>query len=234
MRTTFHFPDQLIIEKVVRVKNTDICHDFNSHYNKITVRQKDNPDLFKKRAWMLRADSDRKLEVMERCEEYTNIWKWNEKDKLPIIPLLHGTDLKVANAICTTGFTTIASLDCGFYGQGMYFSSHGAYITPYFASKGDPCILLCYAVLGNVYPVTECPIKNSDELLGKPVKSGYHSHYANTNRKGMIYDPNVDTECFDEFVLFQESQVIPAYVITFGKKNLAKLLRIWNRDNIQG
>jgi hypothetical protein len=37
----------------------------------------------------------------------------------------------------------------------------------YFATKETPCLVMCYAILGNVYPVTEDP-RGRESLLGTP------------------------------------------------------------------
>lgn len=83
----------------------------------------------------------------------------------------------------------------------MYFSSCATYTVPYFATKETPCIIFCYAIPGNVYPVTE-DHTGKDALLGmstlsklltfflgKPVKKGYNSHFVITNIDGLVYKP---------------------------------------------
>jgi len=63
-------------------------------------------------------------------------YTWNShKTEVPIIPAAHGTDLVVAKQICSSGFAALSSLDAGFYGKGIYFSSSCMYTTPYFATK---------------------------------------------------------------------------------------------------
>jgi hypothetical protein len=77
------------------------------------------------------------------------------EETAPVIPVLHGTDASVAWSIIGTGFSALSSLDAGFYGKGMYFSTSALYTLPYFATKFIPALLICLAVPGNPFPVVE-------------------------------------------------------------------------------
>jgi hypothetical protein len=61
---------------------------------------------------------------------------------------LHGTDESVARKIVDNGFATVSSLDAGYYGAGMYFSSNADYIQPYFGTKKSPAILISLVTPG--------------------------------------------------------------------------------------
>jgi hypothetical protein len=50
------------------VINQQITKDFNSHVKKITQRQKDNPEMFKKKDWLVREDHVTKQQVLGRYE----------------------------------------------------------------------------------------------------------------------------------------------------------------------
>jgi len=237
LRLLFDWPEKLRIDEVFKVYNPQCVLDFNSYRKKIEQRQRENPALFKKTDWEGSKQVETKRAVIDRYDNYAKSFVWNHPtrhtDELPIIPVVHGTDYEVAKHICNTGFTTVASLDSGYYGQGMYFSTSISYTIPYFVGKKTPCILLCFAMPGNVFPVSECPKGDAaTALLGKPVKSGYHCHYVSTNKSGLIYNPETDRGCYDEVVLFQECQVVPAYMITAQKKGLHKLATEWARDSV--
>jgi len=61
-----------------------------------------------------------------------------------------------------------------------------------------------------MYPVIEHPHKRGS-LKGKPNHPGYQSHYIKVNKKGV---PVLNgSEIYDELVVFQESQVLPRYVV---------------------
>lgn len=56
-----------------------------------------------------------------------------------------GLDLMVAEKICENGFAALSSLDAGYYGKGIYFTSSVLYTLPYMASRAmyvpaPPCI----------------------------------------------------------------------------------------------
>jgi hypothetical protein len=64
--------------------------------------------------------------------------------------------------ICRTGFAVLATLDAGYYAQGLYFTLDLDYaLAEYGMDKLDPngcaTILVCDAVVGNVYPAIEHP-----------------------------------------------------------------------------
>lgn len=80
--------------------------------------------------------------------------------------------------------------------------------------SGDPCFLICLALPGNVFPAIESI--GSDELVGKPIKLGYNSHYAIVTMDGQaatIADYQNQKELFDELVIPQETQALPMFIV---------------------
>jgi len=75
----------------------------------------------------------------------------------PILAVAHGTDYDKALKIMVSGFASLSTLDTGYYGKGMYFTSYAIYTIPYFIPAPDPCILICFILPGNPYPVVEQP-----------------------------------------------------------------------------
>jgi hypothetical protein len=133
-----------------------------------------------------------------------------------MIPMLQGTTIETAWKIAQTGFTTVATLDAGWYGRGVYFTKDVNYAKSYsqLASKNNElCLILGLVVCGNIYPVTERKGSPSN-LEGKPVVStGYQSHYAVVqSNSGHICSTN-DTKAVDELVVFQGDQAIPMFII---------------------
>jgi len=153
---------------------------------------------------------------------------WNSNIAVKIIPQVHGTNFKTACAICNTGFATLSLLDKGWYGKGIYFTSSAKYATPYFATKPNPTILIAYVIPGNPYPVIEHP-KSENNLTGSALASGAQSHYVVTSIDGMPMQ-KPQSNCFDELVITQESQVVPAFILVLDKSNLAALLQTFNRE----
>eukprot|EP01126_Amoeba_proteus_P054248 TRINITY_DN6665_c0_g1_i4.p1 TRINITY_DN6665_c0_g1~~TRINITY_DN6665_c0_g1_i4.p1 ORF type:complete len:176 (-),score=31.57 TRINITY_DN6665_c0_g1_i4:35-562(-) len=140
-----------------------------------------------------------------------------KKKKVPIWPLLHGTDFSIALAISSTGFATLSSLDAGWYGRGIYFTSYFTYAIPYCANRANPALIVSYVIMGNTFPIYENS-KSNCSVLGKPIKAGHHSHYVCVDSNG--YPPEDlakldESEIFDEIVVSQESQITPAYIVCF-------------------
>ncbi len=86
-----------------------------------------------------------------------------------IVRAWHGTSYKIARSIMVNGFASLAILDEGWFGKGIYFTTHPEYLDcaltlhfsllyyiyamRYTSEKQDPCIILCYLILFNPYPV---------------------------------------------------------------------------------
>jgi len=68
---------------------------------------------------------------------------------------------------------------------------------------------LCYITPGNAYPVT-----GNDKLNGAAINSGYQSHFVLTDVERNV---NPVPGAFMEFVVAQETQVVPVYLFTFAK-----------------
>jgi len=124
----------------------------------------------------------------------------------------------------------LSSLDSGYYGAGIYFTTSAKYAVPYFATKKDPAIILSWVIPGNAYPVIEHPRK-SGTLAGTIIKPGYQSHYVCTDNKGMPYPKVVHDyrNVYDEIVINQEAQVAPAYVLLLDPATFPKLIIEFNR-----
>jgi len=153
---------------------------------------------------------------------------FKEEELAPVLPVLHGTDASVAWKIAGTGFSALSSLDAGWYGKGMYFSSSAMYTLPYYGSKARPALLLCFSVPGNPYPVVESRMEK-ETLLGQPIYSGYQSNYVLTNKDGVPCS-KVQDDYYDEIILDQESQVVPFALVEFEKAGLKPLLQDFARE----
>jgi len=159
----------------------------------------------------------------------TGAFSWNKSDdSVPIIPVVHGTDGKVGRQICSAGFAALSSLDAGYYGKGIYFTSSCLYATPYFATKPEPAILVCFCIPGNVRPIVE----NREEkicFLGVPIDSGYQSHYVLTYRDGSPIT-KMKEKSYNEVVLASDPQVVPVFLMIVKKDILMGLIKEFTRD----
>eukprot|EP01124_Arcella_intermedia_P022166 TRINITY_DN3250_c0_g6_i1.p1 TRINITY_DN3250_c0_g6~~TRINITY_DN3250_c0_g6_i1.p1 ORF type:complete len:134 (-),score=35.45 TRINITY_DN3250_c0_g6_i1:29-430(-) len=116
--------------------------------------------------------------------------------------------------------------------------------------------MICWLIPGNPYPVTEHPKKEKKEssststgntdpvrekpkmkessLCGKALFPGYQSHYVLTNVKGFpIKSIKSKNTIFDEIVIEQEQQVVPAFIISPQKKHLKDLLKKFDREVVE-
>jgi len=134
----------------------------------------------------------------------------------PIIPAFHGTSLVLSEKIFEAGFANLSSLDSGFFGKGIYFTSSSKYTIPYMSSRTRPCVIMSWLLPGNPFPVTEDP-EGPASLLGTALQSGYNSHYVVTNLLGKIATKR-DKELYDEIVIAQESQICPALLFEISDR----------------
>jgi len=165
---------------------------------------------------------------MQDYSNYLSKFDWNNNDEeVPIIPSVHGTSREIAHSISKTGFVALSLCDIGWYGKGVYLTTNCLYATPYFLSKTNPALLVCFAFLGNIYPVVE-DHKGKGSLLGKPLLPGYNSHYVLTNKNGFVCT-DFRVQYFTEIVVEQESQIIPAYILGINTTKASSLLETFVR-----
>jgi len=138
------------------------------------------------------------------------------------LPLFHATDYTVAKQICASGYTALSSLDSGYYGKGIYFSSSILYSMVYLQNKTVPAILLTYVTPGNAFPVIE-DFEEKKNFIGKAIKTGYNAHYVLTTSDGHTARSKVDPY-FDELVIEQEGQALPAFIVTIGQENISQIV----------
>jgi hypothetical protein len=153
---------------------------------------------------------------------------YNRELTIPLIPVLHGTDYTTAEMISQTGFAALSSLDEGFFGKGIYFTTSMPYTLPYALLKRRPAVIVSYVNAGNVWPVTE-EHNGPRSLKGGAIKSGYNSHIALTNKSGSVYHADVDDTVCDEIVIAQESQILPAFLIELSPESCVKEFEKWSR-----
>jgi len=216
--------------KVMAVYNRNLLSNFLGYRRVIQVRHHSSPGIFKKENWNT-IDERKELRkwVKERYDALVAKFTWNDpKDPVPVLASCHGTDGKIAQQICSTGFAALSSLDAGFYGKGIYFSSSCLYTTPYFVTKKNPCIIICLIIPGNTRPIVET--KNEKiSYLGVTIDSGYQSHYVITNREGIPLS-KIRKNYYDEIVLAIDPQVIPLFLLSLSMKTVMTLSKEFNRE----
>eukprot|EP01127_Copromyxa_protea_P001845 TRINITY_DN11758_c0_g1_i1.p1 TRINITY_DN11758_c0_g1~~TRINITY_DN11758_c0_g1_i1.p1 ORF type:complete len:228 (+),score=28.88 TRINITY_DN11758_c0_g1_i1:48-686(+) len=189
----------------------------------------ENPTIFAKKEWKFSADAKPKEFIYDKYLQRCKDTGWNQELEVPILLTCHGTDYGVAMTIASTGFAALSSLDSGWYGAGIYFTTYAMYTTPYFALRKDPAIILSFVTPGNVFPTTENH-KGPNSLLGKVLNASYTAHYVGLDATGIV--PNYSETklegidfLYDEIVVSQEPQICPVYVLRICPK-----MRIDNWD----
>lgn len=158
------------------IHNDNMKRGFVSRLIQMQTRLEESPHLFKQESWKSKPNSDWREWIKKGMIDFTNQFPHNQNSDLKIIPLFHGAKSEdVAWKICDNGFANLSSLDDGWYGKGIYFTSNLRYAVYYAQTYGTPnsngeySILLSYVLLGNTYPVIESPLSSSpDSMKGKP------------------------------------------------------------------
>lgn len=197
------------IKEVYRVCNPTLGSSFANYREILKQRFEESPMLFMKRDWILQENSIRRFYTIECYEKLKDKYLWNT-DNVPILACVHGTDFSIAKSIVSKGFCALASLDAGYYGKGIYFTSSALYARTYYLNKDDPCLIIALGIFGNAYPIIENPNDNNS-MLGRPIMSGYQSHYVLTGADG--YPCTEMKSEFDELVVSQECQVLPLFIV---------------------
>lgn len=216
----------LVVGTITAIYNPALSVSFVNHWKLMTTRKRQSPDLFFSRTYT--RDSE-KMKVMSYYEkDLLQFTPYNQALTVPLIPVLHGTDFTIAEKIAQTGFAALSSLDEGYFGKGIYFTTSLLYTLPYACNKRRPAAIISFVNMGNVYPVTE-DHKGCNSLRGTALKSGYHSHLICTNKNGAIYKERDDTLC-DEIIVGQESQILPAFIVEMDHDSCISEFEKWQRD----
>ena len=156
---------------------------------------------------------------------------------------LHGCDHDAADNISATGFAQINFSDNGFFGKGLYTTTHAEYACQYAAgggtigiparqpnAAGEYVLVASWAAPGTCYPITRYEDYTSPHdpaafstfyapppSNGLSLKHNYQSHYAVVN--SATYQVPVPGDGvvpdYDELVLQDKTQLLPAYRLYF-------------------
>ncbi|MGD0465818.1 MAG: pentapeptide repeat-containing protein [Gammaproteobacteria bacterium] len=144
---------------------------------------------------------------------------------IKLVPLWHGTGPNQASGIVTAGFASLAIVDSGYFGKGLYGTSNAEYAYRVYASgynKGNEILLLSWYATQNSYPVI---FGDLEKLKGHANYQNYDSHFIpvvpesqDKHEHGTedTYLPINDeqTAVYQEFVAFQTVQVLPRYILS--------------------
>jgi len=158
--------------------------------------------------------------VLDSLYNLPSVTKHNREGVL-VVGAFHGTTAPSAESILKMGFANLAMLDDGWFGNGIYFTSHPEYAYRYCKNKKDPCLIFCFLLLSNPYPVIFRDASSANDLAfkGKANYKNYGSHYVPVvHYKGVDYrppDPGAAKTgpLYDEIVIFQETHILPFGIV---------------------
>jgi len=225
--------DDLKVNKIEAVYNELLTGNFVNMKSFFEQRLTKAPTLF---ANDTTGGDNQRQWVLDKYNQFALQFRWNRTPdgalkKVAIIPAIHGTDMATARAIAETGFAAVSLLDAGYFGKGIYFTTFANYTIPYFSTRREPTIIFSWIVCGSIYPVIEAH-SGPNSLKGTAIQGRTNSHFVVTNRHGeCIQDTRTDErECFNEIVVGQESQIVPAFLLAVSQDNIGLLLRKWKRN----
>jgi len=213
------------IKSAYAIYNPTLVAAFASQLQIIQSRITSDPFLFSSKSYLIgdKHVIEGRQFVKGRFDERVADCAWNSDPMNPvIIPTIHGTSVEVAWKVCATGFANLSTLDSGFYGKGIYFTTYAMYAVPYFSKASSPAIVISFVLPGHTFPVIEDPTLEKG-IVGTALKSGFNSHYAVTNTRGLPHKIKDSGVCFDEIVIPQEAQITPVLLIEISTTNLLKL-----------
>jgi len=225
-------PGDLKIKKAFIVYNPVLIANFVGQYLIQCDRVQNAPTTFLSQKGI---DFAKVQWVMERYNGLISQYSFNspEKTTVNIFAACHGTDLAIAEKIAETGFASLSSLDAGFFGKGIYFTTYAMYCLPYMGARRTPAIVVSWLLPGNVYPVAE-DHRGPDTLIGAACKNGFNSHYVVTNKAGCALQSGEGGKHFyDEIVIPQESQIVPAMLFELDDKNIPSLAMAWTTSSMR-
>lgn len=146
---------------------------------------------------------------MAKLNLFISLISSNQAD---LVVVVQATTVNAANRIAKNGFGVVSTLDPGWYGQGIYFTSKVQYAREY---TKEGAYLISLVIPGKSFPVAEIPkLSDPESLMGKPCKPSYDSHFTQVDDKGFPETrENLNSETFDELVIFEPSQALPLLLV---------------------
>jgi len=210
---------KLHIHTAFAIYNKTLLTNFVNAQKILLSRRSSAPAIWIKKNWQTKPNSVERKRVYEHYLSLCAKCSWNEKLELPIIPVVRGTNERIAWEICNSGFAGLVTHTEGFYGKGIYFTTSCLYSLPYYYLRPYPTILICFIIPGNVRPVIEDK-SEATSLQGKSFEIGYQAHYVCCLANGTPSKDEILTDCYSEIIIPQENQVVPIFLLTIDVDKL--------------
>lgn len=218
-----------LVKRAYWINNPRLATQFELFLECTAARHELNPNEFQSGGWKYAStDLELKTAFMAKLQDYTGQVSHLQLPR-GVIPMIQGTQENAGHRIAKNGFGILATLDPGYYGQGIYLTSKMPYAFSYAKEAQDQTkvFMVCLTVPGNALPITAAPysdptpfprIPNSKGFLASPCQRGYQSHYtvvtkANKATEGYPMRESPIRESFDELVVFEPAQALPVFLV---------------------
>jgi len=228
--------EDIMIQNITIVSCRTLAQNMSNYRKIMKERMRSDSELFKRDNWMEKSNFLFRSRTLDHFQRQIFLFEWNfnlDIKDCPILAVAHATSMKKATNIVVSGFASLSTLDVGWYGKGIYFSSSAMYTLPYCLSEPDPCIIICFLLPGNPFPIIENPRSDSDTFIGLPITPGYQCHYVVTNISGLPLSTEINfasSRKFNEIVIDQEAQVVPIFLVELDTSNFQELAELYKRE----
>jgi hypothetical protein len=211
-------PPNMDVDRIELVHNTDSYLMFLQQIKRTESRQ--TQPAFQPRLDAETNPAERKR-VLNRLQSLTQQVRHNRPSS--IVRVWHGCHHTNVSKLVSDGFVALSTLDNGWFGKAMYFTSSAEYAAKYTNSNG--CLIMCYVVVLNPFPVITDdapPGVNSTNFrfYGSCNYSNYQCHYipvANSEANtGLDFRPplsGVQDALYDELAVFQQADILPQVIV---------------------
>ena len=121
---------------------------------------------------------DWRSKVHQQFKNMARPYQDSDYPAVNLLPVWHGTKKEIVDSICRTGYASLATTDCGFFGKGIYGAHEAEYSYRVYA-KYRGVLILNWTASFSAYPVidgdmSKFVMKNSQ---GQDVSIGNYSNY---------------------------------------------------------
>ncbi len=233
-------PSGYSIEEAVYIDNFALAQAFEAEL----INMDQEAQKFLPR-WNEESLAEQRKQAIDAWKDYTNEYPILEVpypgqvmrlNSAKILFVWHGTNFAKSQSICSSGFTyfgkhhffqvsaqegSAASTDLGYFGSGIYFTTHAAYAALY---ASEYLLFSCismrepFPVVSDAEPGVQPGVKCSDMTMleGKGAYQNYNAHFipvtpVSPDPDCMVYYPCTlgEQAAANEIVVFQKSQALP-------------------------
>jgi len=166
------------VEEAFALHNPSSQQAFEAYRVLVATRHIITPSMFKRDDWKLMEKASARADMFAEHEMHLSKFEWNTSEQMKVSLMVQGTTTEAGWSIAQGGFGVVASeKDQGFYGKGIYSTSHLNYGRKYAEVRATgsftmPALIFCAIVHGNVLPFVD-----ATTYYGKHVADGYQSHF---------------------------------------------------------